>query len=163
MPERFCKTFPTRGKALDWICGFSPERVEGNRSRVEANAAPFLTDTGEGVEFCIATTAAIVWWDVKASGCEAARKRSGQCKDGWRGSVCLHQGALGGVGSVLLSRTPASAGVLAVSGGERTLSFGIEELPQGTFGKERFDRCLRDVEGGDVVAAVRQSIPVNAA
>lgn len=59
---------------------------------------------------------------------------------------------LDGVSPVLLPRTPASAGVLAVSGGERTLSSGIEKSAQEIFGVERFDRYLQDAEGDAAIA-----------
>ena len=39
--------------------------AEGNERRVAANADPFITTTDDGVEFCIATRAAIIWWDVR--------------------------------------------------------------------------------------------------
>lgn len=71
MPERFRKTFATREEAVAWVCSLSPERAEGFEDRVAANAAPFLTETASGeVEFLIATSAAIIWWDVRGKASE---------------------------------------------------------------------------------------------
>lgn len=66
MPERFCKTFDKKEEAIDWICELSPERAEGHKERVALNAEPFLTETDGGIEFCIATSAAIIWWNVSS-------------------------------------------------------------------------------------------------
>lgn len=64
-PERFRRTFATTEEALDWVAALKPERAEGNRERLAINVAPFLTELPDGnVEFCIATKAAIIWWDV---------------------------------------------------------------------------------------------------
>lgn len=63
LPERFRKTFESRDEAVAWICALNPQRSEGNEDRVAFNAEPFFTDTDDGVEFCIATAAAIIWWN----------------------------------------------------------------------------------------------------
>lgn len=63
-PERFRKRFDDEAAAVAWVCGLRPERAEGNEGRVASNVAPFLSAEGGGVEFCIATKAAVVWWDV---------------------------------------------------------------------------------------------------
>ena len=65
MPERFRKSFATREEAYAWVCSLRPAQAAGNEERVAANAAPFISDTRDGVEFCIATKAAIIWWDVR--------------------------------------------------------------------------------------------------
>ena len=71
MPERFRKTFATREEAVAWVCSLSPERAEGFEDRVAANVAPFLAETASGeVEFLIATSAAIIWWDVRGKASE---------------------------------------------------------------------------------------------
>ena len=65
-PERFRRTFRNAGEAVSWVAGLMPERAEGNLERLALNVEPFLSDNSEGgVEFCIATKAAIVWWDVR--------------------------------------------------------------------------------------------------
>lgn len=64
MPERFRKRFSTHDEAMDWICALEPECPEGCRERISLNAEPFLTRTDDGIEFCIETRAAIIWWDV---------------------------------------------------------------------------------------------------
>lgn len=63
MPERFRVPFGSAEEAVGWICSLEPARAEGHEERVALNAAPFLTETEKGVEFCISTTAAIIWWD----------------------------------------------------------------------------------------------------
>lgn len=65
LPERFRKTFPSREEAVRWVCSIKPERAEGHEARVAMNVAPFLTEKDGGVEFCIATKAAIIWWEVR--------------------------------------------------------------------------------------------------
>ncbi len=67
MPERFRKTFATAAEANAWVCTLDPDRARGNEERVAANVAPLLRQTDAGVEFCIATAAAIVWWDVRGA------------------------------------------------------------------------------------------------
>ena len=64
-PERFRRSFATAEEAVTWVATLSPERAQGNLDRLALNVAPFLTaaDSG-GVEFCIATKASIIWWDV---------------------------------------------------------------------------------------------------
>lgn len=69
MPERFRKRFADKEEAIDWVCRLDPERSKGNRDRVILNAEPFLETSGRGVEFCIATTAAIIWWDARGASC----------------------------------------------------------------------------------------------
>ena len=64
-PERFRRTFASAGDAVEWVAALMPERAEGNLERLAMNVAPFLTEVEGGVEFCIATKAAIIWWDVK--------------------------------------------------------------------------------------------------
>lgn len=65
-PERFRQTFATVDEAVEWVAALKPERAEGNRERLALNVAPFLTKLADGgVEFCIATKAAIIWWDVE--------------------------------------------------------------------------------------------------
>lgn len=63
-PERFRKKFANADEAVAWVAALSPERAEGNMERLALNVVPFLTEADAGVEFCIATKAAIVWWDV---------------------------------------------------------------------------------------------------
>jgi len=63
-PERFVKQFATKEEAVTWVCSLKPERAKGNEQRVAQNVEPFLTPNGDGFEFCIATKAAIIWWDV---------------------------------------------------------------------------------------------------
>lgn len=65
MPERFRKKFATREDAVAWVCSLRPALSAGNEERVAANAAPFITQVEGGFEFCISTTAAIIWWDVE--------------------------------------------------------------------------------------------------
>ncbi len=67
MPERFRKTFATAEEANAWVCSLNPERAAGNEERVAANVAPLLRPVEGGVEFVIATAAAIVWWDVRGA------------------------------------------------------------------------------------------------
>lgn len=67
LPERFRKTFATPGEAVEWVCSLKPERSAGFEERVALNVEPFLTDADGGVEFCIATSAAIIWWDVRGT------------------------------------------------------------------------------------------------
>ena len=64
-PERFRRTFATVEEAVAWVAGLNPDRAAGNLERLALNVGPFLSvaDSG-GVEFCIATKAAIIWWDV---------------------------------------------------------------------------------------------------
>ncbi len=64
MPERFRKQFASEQDACAWVCSLKPQFSEGNESRIAANIEPFLTSKETGVEFCIATTAAIIWWDL---------------------------------------------------------------------------------------------------
>ena len=64
LPERFRKKFEDKQQALDWVCSLRPGDAEGNRERMAINVEPFLTEVDGGVEFCIATRAAIIWWDV---------------------------------------------------------------------------------------------------
>lgn len=63
-PERFRKAFANSEEAVAWVAALKPERAEGNMERLALNVAPFLTEVEGGVEFCIATKAAIIWWDV---------------------------------------------------------------------------------------------------
>lgn len=63
-PERFRQSFANAEEAVAWVVALNPERAEGNMERLALNVAPFLADAGDGVEFCISTKAAIVWWDV---------------------------------------------------------------------------------------------------
>ena len=63
-PERFRKTFADEAAAVAWVASLKPERAEGNMERLALNVAPFCTPADGGVEFCIATRAAIVWWNV---------------------------------------------------------------------------------------------------
>lgn len=66
LPERFRKVFATREQAVSWVCALRPALAAGNEERIAANTAPFLTPVDNGWEFCIATRAAIIWWDVHA-------------------------------------------------------------------------------------------------
>ena len=68
LPERFRKTFATREEAHAWVCSLHPDFARGNEERVAANADPFITEKDGAFEFCIATRAAIIWWDVEKSG-----------------------------------------------------------------------------------------------
>lgn len=71
MPERFRKTFASRDEAIAWVGSLSPERAAGHEERLATNVAPFLTDTPDGkVEFLLATSAAIIWWDVRGKASE---------------------------------------------------------------------------------------------
>ena len=71
MPERFRKTFASRDEAIAWVGSLSPERAAGREERLATNAAPFLSDAPDGkVEFLIATSAAIIWWDVRGKASE---------------------------------------------------------------------------------------------
>ena len=71
LPERFRKTFASRDEAVEWVCSLDPERAEGHKGRVAINVAPLLTETPDGkVEFLIATSAAIIWWDVRGKASE---------------------------------------------------------------------------------------------
>ena len=63
-PERFRKTFESTDEALAWVAALKPARAQGNEERLALNVAPFLTEVDGGVEFCIATRAAIIWWNV---------------------------------------------------------------------------------------------------
>lgn len=63
-PERFRKAFSDEAEAVAWVAALRPERAEGNMERLTMNVAPFLTPADGGVEFCIATRASIIWWDV---------------------------------------------------------------------------------------------------
>lgn len=70
LPERFRKRFATREEVDAWVCALDPKRTKGSEARVHANIEPFVREiNGEdgesGVEFCIATAAAIIWWDVR--------------------------------------------------------------------------------------------------
>lgn len=67
LPERFRKRFATSDEAVAWVCGLDPERAAGFEQRVAANARPFIRAVDGGVEFCIATAAAIIWWDVRGA------------------------------------------------------------------------------------------------
>jgi hypothetical protein len=64
LPERFRKMFDTREEAYAFICSLRPEQAEGYEARVAMNADPFIMSQGNGFEFCIATQAALVWWEV---------------------------------------------------------------------------------------------------
>ena len=64
-PERFRKTFGSAEEAVAWVAALKPERAEGNLERLALNVEPFLSKVDYGVEFCIATKAAIIWWDVR--------------------------------------------------------------------------------------------------
>lgn len=64
-PERFRHTFATADEAVKWVAGLRPERAEGNEERLAYNVESFLAQVDGGVEFCIATRAAIIWWDVR--------------------------------------------------------------------------------------------------
>lgn len=72
-PERFRKSFATRDEAVTWICSLKPDKAAGNEERVALNAEPFLSETDDGIEFCIATAAAIIWWDVRGKAAWLAR------------------------------------------------------------------------------------------
>ena len=63
-PERFRKEFASTEEAIAWVAALSPERAEGNLERLALNVAPFLHESKDGVGFCMATKAAIVWWDL---------------------------------------------------------------------------------------------------
>ena len=63
-PERFRKTFATEQEALEWVCSLRKDRAEGDEDRVAVNIKPLLTPVEGGVEFCIATKASIIWWNV---------------------------------------------------------------------------------------------------
>ena len=63
-PERFRRTFADEKEALEWVCSLREDRAAGNEERVAINIRPFLTPVDDGVEFCIATKASIIWWDV---------------------------------------------------------------------------------------------------
>lgn len=65
MPERFRKAFATVEEACAWVASLSAKRAEGNEERVALNAAPFIRPAEGGVEFCMATKAAVIWWDVR--------------------------------------------------------------------------------------------------
>lgn len=65
LPERFRKVCPTKDEVLAWACALNPERSQGFEERVAQNIAPFLRETDAGIEFCIATAAALIWWDVR--------------------------------------------------------------------------------------------------
>ena len=73
LPERFRKSFRTREAALEFVCSIKPDLAEGHEERVALNAAPFITQIEDGFEFCIATSAALIWWDVR--GCAAFNSR----------------------------------------------------------------------------------------
>ena len=63
-PERFRKTFANEDEALKWVCSLRPDRAKGYEERVALNIRPLLTAVPGGVEFCIATKASIIWWNV---------------------------------------------------------------------------------------------------
>lgn len=67
MPERFRRTFTTADEAVAWVGSLKPERAAGNEERLAHNVAPFLHEVDGGVEFVIATSAAIIWWDTRWS------------------------------------------------------------------------------------------------
>lgn len=69
MPERFRKKFATADDALEWVCSLDEKAARGNEARIFANIAPFLSSCADGApgEFCIATAAAIIWWDVRGA------------------------------------------------------------------------------------------------
>lgn len=71
MPERFRRVFATQAEAVEWVCALQPERAKGNEERVAYNLQPFLTHSDGGFEFCITTSAAIIWWDVRWPACWA--------------------------------------------------------------------------------------------
>lgn len=79
MPERFRKRFGSRDEAISWICSLDPRRSEGNEERVAMNVEPLLKNIGGEVEFCIATTAAIIWWDVAGAACWSDWKGERPC------------------------------------------------------------------------------------
>lgn len=64
-PERFRRRFASPEEAVAWVASLNSERAEGNLERLATNVAPFLAESDGGVEFCIATKAAIIWWDVR--------------------------------------------------------------------------------------------------
>ena len=64
VPERFRKAFASLDEAVDFVCALKPDLAEGDRERIARNVAPFCTEADGGVEFCIATAAALIWWDV---------------------------------------------------------------------------------------------------
>ena len=63
-PERFRRTFADADQALKWVCSLRKDRAEGFEDRVALNIRPFLKPVDGGLEFCIATKAAIIWWNV---------------------------------------------------------------------------------------------------
>jgi SAM-dependent methyltransferase len=65
LPERFRRTFASEEEAVAWVCKLRPAVARGHEDLVSRNVAPFLAEKGDGVELCIATTAAIISWDVR--------------------------------------------------------------------------------------------------
>ena len=63
-PERFRKTFADEVSAVKWVAGLKRDFDERDVEWLSLNVAPFLAPVEDGVEFCIATRAAIIWWDV---------------------------------------------------------------------------------------------------
>ena len=63
-PERFRRTFANEQEALKWVCSLRDDRAAGHEDRVAINIKPFLKPVDGGVEFCIATKASIIWWNV---------------------------------------------------------------------------------------------------
>lgn len=65
LPERFRATFGSVDEAVSFVCSLDSERAVPNKGRVRQNLMPFLSESDHGVEFCMATRAALVWWDVR--------------------------------------------------------------------------------------------------
>ena len=63
-PERFRKTFVDEAAAIEWVATLKYDFDESYLDHLRLNVAPFLTPVEGGVEFCIATRAAIIWWEV---------------------------------------------------------------------------------------------------
>ena len=64
LPERWRRTFTSHAEARAFLCGLKPERSAGHEDRVMENCTPFLTAKNGGIEFCIESRAAIIWWDL---------------------------------------------------------------------------------------------------
>lgn len=64
LPERFRAAFASVDDAVAFACSLDPKRAAGNEHRVRRNIEPFLSESDRGIEFCMATRAALVWWDV---------------------------------------------------------------------------------------------------
>lgn len=65
LPERFRKTFSSFEEAVAWVCSLNPARSKGFEERVALNVEPFTHESADGIEFCITTAAALIWWDVR--------------------------------------------------------------------------------------------------